>query len=132
MSEDPATESPAPAGAPAEYRTVHVHRRRKRRRFVEESGSLARRREDLLALSWILPLCLLAAGALLLFLVTRNPEPATRPAGLVETAWALIGAGVVWLAVALAGSWIAVVRDWRREQDDAHRHHHHHHHHSEG
>lgn len=135
MSEDPATEDPATAGAPAEYRTVHVHRHRRRRRFVAESESLARHREDLRALSWILPLCLLGLGAILLFLVTRNPEPATRPAGLVETAWALLGAGAVWLAVGLAGSWIAAVRRWSRDQEDSsghRRHHHHHHHRAEG
>ena len=133
MNEDPSTESPSPAGAPAEYRTVHVHRRRRRHRFRPESEALARHREDLRALGWILPLCLLGLGAILLFLVTRNPEPATRPAGLVETAWALLGAGAVWLGVWLAGSWIAAVRDWRRAQeDDSGRRHHPHHHHSEG
>ena len=129
MSVDPASQSDAITPAvPAEHRTIHVHRHRRRRRFVAESEALARRREDLRALSWILPCCLLALGALILFIEMRNPEPAARAKDVVAIGVALLGAGAVWLAAILAWRWIAVVREWRRGNDDDFRRHHHHRH----
>lgn len=122
MNEDPATPP-----APAEEEHLVRHRKRRRHRFRPESEALARHREDMRALSWILPCCLLALGGLLLFVEFRNPEPATRAKDLVAIGFALAGAGAVWLAFDLAFHWIAVVRDWSRENESSeHRHHRHH------
>ncbi len=126
MTEDPATTPPD------EERLVR-HRRRRRRSFRPESEELARHREDLRALAWIIPGCLLALGAIILLVERRNPDPASRAKDVVAIGYALLGAGAVWLSAVLACRWIAVVRDWRRENGEEperrHRHRHRHHHH---
>ncbi len=132
MPEDPAT-NPAP---PEEEHLVR-HRKRRRHRFRPESEELARHRQDLRALAWILPGCLLALGAVVLAVEFRNPEPAARAKDVVAIGCALVGAGAVWLSGLLAWRWIEAVRDWRRENEPdegrhGRRHHHHHHHHGEG
>jgi hypothetical protein len=137
MSEDPAT-TPADPAAPAvpaddgggEERLVR-HRKRRRHSFRPESDALARRREDLRALSWILPVCMLALGAIILFVEMRNPEPAARAKDVVAIGCALLGIGAAWLSAGLAWRWFDVVRRWRAENGEEprrHRRHHHHHH----
>ena len=123
MPEDPAT-NPAP---PNEEHLVR-HRKRRRHRFRPESEALARRRQDLRALAWILPGCLLALGAVILLAEMRNPEPAARAKDVVAIGCALVGAGAVWLSLDIAFRWIAVVREWRRENEAGARPRHHHHH----
>ena len=139
MSEAPANMPPnpaapaVPAGTDGEVEEHLVrHRKRRRHRFRPESEALARRREDLRALSWILPVCMLALGALILFVEMRNPEPAARAKDVVAIGCALLGAGALWLSAALAWRWFDVVRRWRAENGEEprhrrHRHHHHHH-----
>ena len=129
MPEDPAT-TPAP---PEEEHLVR-HRKRRRHSFRPESEALARRRQDLRALAWILPGCLLALGAVILLAEMRNPEPAARAKDVVAIGCALVGAGAVWLSLGIAFRWIAVVREWRRENEPSeHRHRRHRHHrHGEG
>jgi hypothetical protein len=124
MPEDPAT-IPEP---PEEEHLVR-HRKRRRHRFRPESEALARHRQDLRALSWIMPACLLVLGAVILAVEFRNPEPAARAKDVVSIGCALVGAGAVWLSLVLAGGWIAAVRAWRRENGEEPRHSHHHHHH---
>lgn len=128
MPGDPAT-TPAPDSAPdrGEEHLVR-HRRRRRHHFRPESEALARRRQDLRALAWILPGCLLALGAVVLLAQMRNPEPAARARDVVAIGVALVGAGAVWLGLDIACRWIAVVREWRRGADNdsfrpRHRHH---------
>ena len=123
MPEDPAT-TPAP---PEEEHLVR-HRKRRRHSFRPESEALARRRQDLRALAWILPGCLLALGAVILLAEMRNPEPAARAKDVVAIGCALVGAGAVWLSLDIASRWIAVVREWRRENEAGTRPRHHHHH----
>ena len=123
MPEDPAT-TPAP---PEEEHLVR-HRKRRRHSFRPESEALARRRQDLRALAWILPGCLLALGAVILLAEMRNPEPAARAKDVVAIGCALVGAGAVWLSLGIAFRWIAVVREWRRENEAGARPRHHHHH----
>ena len=129
MPEDPAT-------TPPNEEHLVRHRKRRRHSFRPESEALARRRQDLRALAWILPGCLLALGAVVLAVEFRNPEPAARAKDVVAIGCALVGAGAVWLSGLLAWRWIEAVRDWRRENEpDEGRHgrrHHHHHHHGEG
>ena len=129
MPEDPAT-------TPPNEEHLVRHRKRRRHSFRPESEALARRRQDLRALAWILPGCLLALGAVILLAEMRNPEPAARAKDVVAIGCALVGAGAVWLSGLLAWRWIEAVRDWRRENEpDEGRHgrrHHHHHHHGEG
>lgn len=137
MSEDPATtptdpNAPAaPADAPGGEEHLVRHRKRRRHSFRPESEALARRREDLRALSWILPVCMLALGAIILFVEMHNPEPAARAKDVVAIGCALLGAGAVWLSAALAWRWFEIVRRWRAENGEEprrrHRHHHHHH-----
>ena len=136
MSEDPATtptpaepNAPAaPAGTNGEEHLVR-HRKRRRHSFRPESEALARRREDLRALSWILPVCMLALGAIILFVEMRNPEPAARAKDVVAIGCALLGAGAVWLSAAFAWRWFEIVRRWRAENGEEPRRRHHHHHH---
>ena len=56
MSGDPAT-------TPPNGEHLVRHRKRRRHSFRPESEALARRRQDLRALAWILPGCMLALGA---------------------------------------------------------------------
>ena len=121
MPEDPAT-------TPPNEEHLVRHRRRRRHRFRPESEALARRRQDLRALAWILPGCLLALGAVILLAEMRNPEPAARAKDVVAIGCALVGAGAVWLSLGIAFRWIAVVREWRRENEAGTRPRHHHHH----
>lgn len=121
MPEDPAT-------TPPNEEHLVRHRRRRRHRFRPESEALARRRQDLRALAWILPGCLLALGAVILLAEMRNPEPAARAKDVVAIGCALVGAGAVWLSLGIAFRWIAVVREWRRENEAGARPRHHHHH----
>ena len=121
MPEDPAT-------TPPNEEHLVRHRRRRRHRFRPESEALARRRQDLRALAWILPGCLLALGAVILLAEMRNPEPAARAKDIVAIGCALVGAGAVWLSLGIAFRWIAVVREWRRENEAGTRPRHHHHH----
>ena len=121
MPEDPAT-------TPPNEEHLVRHRKRRRHSFRPESEALARRRQDLRALAWILPGCLLALGAVILLAEMRNPEPAARAKDVVAIGCALVGAGAVWLSLGIAFRWIAVVREWRRNADDdsfrpRHRHH---------
>lgn len=121
MPEDPAT-------TPPNEEHLVRHRKRRRHSFRPESEALARRRQDLRALAWILPGCLLALGAVILLAEMRNPEPAARAKDVVAIGCALVGAGAVWLGLDIACRWIAVVREWRRNADDdsfrpRHRHH---------
>ena len=58
----------------------------------------------------------------------RNPEPAARAKDVVAIGCALVGAGAVWLSLDIAFRWIAVVREWRRENEAGTRPRHHHHH----
>lgn len=121
MPEDPAT-------TPPNEEHLVRHRKRRRHSFRPESEALARRRQDLRALAWILPGCLLALGAVILLAEMRNPEPAARAKDVVAIGCALVGAGAVWLSLDIAFRWIAVVRAWRRNADDdsfrpRHRHH---------
>ena len=124
MPEDPAT-------TPPNEEHLVRHRKRRRHSFRPESEELARRRQDLRALAWILPVCMLALGALILFVEMRNPEPAARAKDVVAIGCALLGAGALWLSAALAWRWFDVVRRWRAENGEEprrrHRHHHHHH-----
>ena len=121
-------EAPATNPAPAEEEHLVRHRKRRRHRFRPESEALARRRQDLRALAWILPGCLLALGAVILLAEMRNPEPAARAKDVVAIGCALVGAGAVWLSLGIAFRWIAVVREWRRENEAGTRPRHHHHH----
>lgn len=121
MPEDPAT-------TPPNEEHLVRHRKRRRHRFRPESEALARRRQDLRALAWILPGCLLALGAVILLAEMRNPEPAARAKDVVAIGCALVGAGAVWLSLGIAFRWIAVVREWRRENEAGARPRHHHHH----
>lgn len=121
MPEDPAT-------TPPNEEHLVRHRKRRRHRFRPESEALARRRQDLRALAWILPGCLLALGAVILLAEMRNPEPAARAKDVVAIGCALVGAGAVWLSLGIAFRWIAVVREWRRENEAGTRPRHHHHH----
>ncbi len=121
MSEDPAT-------TPPNEEHLVRHRKRRRHSFRPESEALARRRQDLRALAWILPGCLLALGAVILLAEMRNPEPAARAKDVVAIGCALVGAGAVWLSLGIAFRWIAVVREWRRENEAGARPRHHHHH----
>ena len=123
MPEDPATNP-----APAEEEHLVRHRKRRRHRFRPESEALARHRQDMRALAWILPGCLLALGAVILLAEMRNPEPAARAKDVVAIGCALVGAGAVWLSLGIAFRWIAVVREWRRENEAGARPRHHHHH----
>ena len=121
MPEDPAT-------TPPNEEHLVRHRKRRRHSFRPESEALARRRQDLRALAWILPGCLLALGAVILLAEMRNPEPAARAKDVVAIGCALVGAGAIWLSLGIAFRWIAVVREWRRNADDdsfrpRHRHH---------
>ena len=121
MPEDPAT-------TPPNEEHLVRHRKRRRHSFRPESEALARRRQDLRALAWILPGCLLALGAVILLAEMRNPEPAARAKDVVSIGCALVGAGAIWLSLGIAFRWIAVVREWRRNADDdsfrpRHRHH---------
>ena len=125
MPEDPAT-------TPPNEEHLVRHRKRRRHSFRPESEELARRRQDLRALAWILPVCMLALGALILFVEMRNPEPAARAKDVVAIGCALLGAGAVWLSGVLAWRWIAAVRDWRRENGEEPRRHRHHRHHRHG
>lgn len=121
MPEDPAT-------TPPNEEHLVRHRKRRRHSFRPESEALARRRQDLRALAWILPGCLLALGAVILLAEMRNPEPAARAKDVVAIGCALVGAGAVWLSLGIAFRWIAVVREWRRENEAGTRPRHHHHH----
>ena len=121
MPEDPAT-------TPPNEEHLVRHRKRRRHRFRPESEALARRRQDLRALAWILPGCLLALGAVILLAEMRNPEPAARAKDVVAIGCALVGAGAVWLSLGIAFRWIAVVREWRRENEAGTRPRHHHQH----
>ena len=121
MSEDPAT-------TPPNEEHLVRHRKRRRHSFRPESEALARRRQDLRALAWILPVCMLALGTIILFVEMRNPEPAARAQDVVAIGCALVGAGAVWLSLGIAFRWIAVVREWRRENEAGARPRHHHHH----
>ena len=121
MPEDPAT-------TPPNEEHLVRHRKRRRHSFRPESEALARRRQDLRALAWILPGCLLALGAVILLAEMRNPEPAARAKDVVAIGCALVGAGAVWLSLDIASRWIAVVREWRRENEAGTRPRHHHHH----
>ncbi len=121
MPEDPAT-------TPPNEEHLVRHRKRRRHRFRPESEALARRRQDLRALAWILPGCLLALGAVILLAEMRNPEPAARAKDVVAIGCALVGAGAIWLSLGIAFRWIAVVREWRRENEAGTRPRHHHHH----
>ena len=121
MPEDPAT-------TPPNEEHLVRHRKRRRQRFRPESEALARRRQDLRALAWILPGCLLALGAVILLAEMRNPEPAARAKDVVAIGCALVGTGAVWLSLGIAFRWIAVVREWRRENEAGARPRHHHHH----
>ena len=121
MPEDPAT-------TPQNEEHLVRHRKRRRHSFRPESEALARRRQDLRALAWILPGCLLALGAVILLAEMRNPEPAARAKDVVAIGCALVGAGAVWLSLGIAFRWIAVVREWRRENEAGARPRHHHHH----
>lgn len=121
MPEDPAT-------TPPNEEHLVRHRKRRRHSFRPESEALARRRQDLRALAWILPGCLLALGAVILLAEMRNPEPAARAKDIVAIGCALVGAGAVWLSLGIAFRWIAVVREWRRENEAGARPRHHHHH----
>ena len=86
MPEDPAT-------TPLNEEHLVRHRKRRRHSFRPESEALARRRQDLRALAWILPGCLLALGAVILLAEMRNPEPAARAKDVVAIGCALVGAG---------------------------------------
>lgn len=107
----------------------HHHRRHRRhRRFEAESEDLARHRQDMRLLLWILPSCMLGLGLFLLYSVLQEPEPARRPQGILDVSYVLLGAAVLWFAALFVGKWVAAVREERRERDrerGVHRHHRH-------
>ncbi len=124
-------------------------RHHRHHRFRMEKIDEIRHREDVRALSFILPLILLVVGLGILGTWFRSPDPMLRPDKLLSVAWVLTALGGGWFVFSsIFGAWRRYKEarkrreeeredaesdsEFRRRSHHRHHHHYHHHHHSDG